>query len=147
VSPDISFLELLRPATYRHRRVRGSPPHVSVCATIVSRGVTDWDGRGIGGRCHGTSTISSLSRSHTSSQSYAPSQLSIRKPTIMARCGVSHPPCPISENTLTSEGQRQAYWVEVAVMDYIELVIFRENARSLVWWPKVRTASTLIEKE
>lgn len=37
---------------------------------------------------------------------------------------------------------RQAWWVELALIEYLEILFFRDNARSLVWWPKVRTKTT-----
>jgi hypothetical protein len=32
---------------------------------------------------------------------------------------------------------RQAWWVELVIVEYLELLLFRGTARSLVWWPKV----------
>lgn len=40
---------------------------------------------------------------------------------------------------------RQAWWVELALVEYLELVLFRENARSLIWWPKVSLSSCSIQ--
>ena len=49
---------------------------------------------------------------------------------------------PTRAHTLTvRRGGRMSYWVELATLEYVELVVFGDTARSLVWWPKVSPAS------
>ena len=31
----------------------------------------------------------------------------------------------------------QAWWVELALAEFAELLLFKEHARSMLWWPKV----------
>ncbi|OCF31672.1 hypothetical protein I317_02788 [Kwoniella heveanensis CBS 569] len=38
----------------------------------------------------------------------------------------------------------QSYWCIVGVIEYLEILLFRDQARALIWWPKIKAISCIV---
>ncbi|WVF65811.1 hypothetical protein IAT40_000548 [Kwoniella sp. CBS 6097] len=38
----------------------------------------------------------------------------------------------------------QSYWCIIGVVEYLEILLFRDQARSLIWWPKIKAISCIV---
>ncbi|WVQ93450.1 hypothetical protein IAU59_000524 [Kwoniella sp. CBS 9459] len=37
-----------------------------------------------------------------------------------------------------------SYWCIIGVIEYLEILLFRDQARSLIWWPKIKAISCIV---